>query len=360
MNILHIQYTGNIGGIEKLSKDIGLKSKKDKNTFMFVHAGGEICEEMKSAGLDVCEYNYKNSDVIPVYKEIKNLIKQRKISVLVVHSPAPLVWLACLLYAKEKEKIKMIVYVHNGYLQITERSSIRKYMYNMLLNKCDHIVAISKFVKNTVLENTKIKPKKISVVYNGIDTTIYGKSDEKQKKAYVKIIYVGRLIEEKGVQVLIKAMALLRNKDKFRLDIVGDGPYRKELEEQIKGLNLDSTVKMVGNKRDIPKRLSESDIFVHPAIWDEGFGITIVEAMRSGLICVAFAKGAIPEIIDNNISGFLVEEVSQKNLAEKIEYAGEIVDLDIGMSIQKNAMEKAKEFSIENLTEKLHEIYESL
>ena len=71
--------------------------------------------------------------------------------------------------------------------------------------------------------------------------------------------------------------------------------------------------------------MSNADIFIHPAIWEEGFGITIIEAMARGKLCIASKRGAIPEIISDGVNGLLVESANAKQLAEKIKYVGEIM-----------------------------------
>lgn len=359
MNILHLQYAGKTGGIEKLSKDIGLASKDDNNIFMFVHEGGVLCEEMKAAGLNVQEHSFENRNILGLYKTINKMVEKYKIDVIIIHHPAPLIWMSCLLYANKKKRAKLIVYVHNSYAEIVKFNILRKGIYNYLLEKSDYIIAISKFVKSTVLENTKISNEKISVIYNGVNVSSY-KTTESPHELPIKLIYVGRLIPEKGVQVLIKAMALLENKKDYILDIVGDGYYKKELESLVQKLDLHSNVKFLGNQRDIPQRLQSADIFVHPAIWEEGFGITIVEAMSSGLVCIAFDKGAISEIIDNNINGFIVSEDTAESLALKIKEVKEIFNKEKGRLIREQAIVKSKEFTIEKLVDQLHNLYENL
>lgn len=360
MNILHLQYAGKTGGIEKLSKDIGLASKDDKNIFMFVHEGGVLCEEMKTAGLNVQEYSFDNRNILGLYRAINEMVDNYKIDAIVIHHPAPLIWIACLLYAKKKNRAKLIVYVHNCYAEITKFHWLRRSIYDLLLKKSDHIIAISKFVKSTVLESTKISDEKITVAYNGVDTKSYSIETKTSHDLPIKLIYVGRLIPEKGVQVLIEALSLLENKEDYVLDIVGDGYYKKELESMIDRLGLKSNVRLLGNQRDIPQRLHNADIFIHPAIWEEGFGITIVEAMSAGLVCIAFKKGAIPEIIDTDINGFIVEEDTPEALAAKIQELKEMFNTSKYGLIQKEAIIKSKKFTIEKLVERLHQIYENL
>ena len=94
---------------------------------------------------------------------------------------------------------------------------------------------------------------------------------------------------------------------------------------------------------------------MHPAIWQEGFGITIAEALSYGKICIASNRGAIPEIIESKKNGFLFEAEDSDALANIIKYVCSTMSKEQRLEIQKNAVERARDFSIEKLMQQLHE-----
>ena len=93
---------------------------------------------------------------------------------------------------------------------------------------------------------------------------------------------------------------------------------------------------------------------MHPAIWEEGFGISIIEAMSCGKICIASRKGAIPEIIDDGVNGFLVESNKEDELSKKIMEVSKMTD-EQRIIIEENARKRANDFTIDVLQEKLHD-----
>ena len=100
---------------------------------------------------------------------------------------------------------------------------------------------------------------------------------------------------------------MLKEKD-FEFQIIGDGPYKTKLESLVKEQHLENKVVFLGTRYDVSQLLEKADIFVHVPIIEEGFGITIVEAMASGKLCICSNSGAISEIIENDGNGFLVNE----------------------------------------------------
>ena len=358
--ILHLEYSGNTGGIEKLCKDIGINAKKDKHYFIFVHEGGVFYEQMKESGLDTECLHLENKDIVKLYRHVRKFAYENRIDTIIIHHPAPLMWLSMLLYLEVSHNAKVLVYVHNTYDEITKYSKTRKKVYDELLKKCDGIITISEFVKKTVINHTDISEEKVKVIYNGVKCLNLTNAYKGSLNNPIKIIYVGRLIEKKGVQILLKAIALLKDRTRYAVQIIGDGPYRVELEKMSKDLQITQYVKFYGNQRNVTEWLTQADIFIHPAIWQEGFGITIVEALSCGKICIASNRGAIPEIIEDGKNGFLFDAENPDALAKKIRYVCNTMSDEQRLSIQQNAIAHAQNFSIEKLLQQLHEYVFSL
>lgn len=357
MRVLHFLYAGDTGGIEKLCKDIGQNSHEDKNYFFFVHSGGWICNEMRTLGLPTEIMGLRNKDVVKLYQAIREYADKLDADWLVVHHPAPLIWLAMRFYLCKKRRAKVAVYVHNTYLENVKQRWSKEIMYGSLLRKCDGVIAVSHYVKETILKHVNIPSEKITVIYNGICVQQYQTEYRSKVELPVKLIYVGRLIPQKGVQMLLQALSLVKCKTDYRLQIVGDGSYRKKLEKLTDNLGLHDIVTFEGVRQDVAVYLQNADVFVHPAVWEEGFGITIVEAMSAALVCIAYQKGAIPEIIENEHSGFIIKECDTSALAEQLEKTKARLLEDNLIEMRKAAKIRANSFSIENVIEELHQFY---
>lgn len=156
--------------------------------------------------------------------------------------------------------------------------------------------------------------KKVEIVYNSIDTNFFKPNPKVTRKDIV--VYIGRLIEGKGVQDLIKAFKMI-NEQSFELHIVGAGNYRNELE---KIASDDKRIFFLGEKNgdQIKKILNESKIFVNPS-YSEGFPTSVLEAGSMGTAVIATDVGGTREIINNNVNGFLISPHDAKTLREKLQ-----------------------------------------
>ena len=121
-----------------------------------------------------------------------------------------------------------------------------------------------------------------------------------------RLLSVGRLEPQKGFDVLLRAMAIVRGRvPEARLSIAGEGGERAALEDLIDTLGLEENVTLLGRREDVPELMREATALVHPARW-EGFGLVLLEAMREGLPVIATRVGAIPEVVEDGVTGRLV------------------------------------------------------
>ncbi len=141
-----------------------------------------------------------------------------------------------------------------------------------------------------------------------------------------EVLFVGRLVERKGVEVLVRAVALLRERRDIRLRIVGQGAWRPRIEQAIRVCGIQDAVKLMGRVDDEELRrvYDDSDLFVLPAIVDakgdtEGLGVVLIEALRAGLPVIASDAGGIPDIVVGGETGWLVPPNDVGALARAID-----------------------------------------
>jgi len=165
----------------------------------------------------------------------------------------------------------------------------------------------------------------------------------------VKVLYVGVLKPEKGVQYLIEGLNLLLKKGyTARLTIVGDGPIKENLEDLIDSLNLQNKISLLGYVPigvDLLKIYGEHDIFVLPSV-SEGTPRVLLEAMASKLFVIATDVGGVSFTISNGYNGVLVEPKSAHDICDSIIEA--INNHEKRMKIVNNGFEFAKNNTIED------------
>ncbi|MCE5184850.1 MAG: glycosyltransferase [Planctomycetaceae bacterium] len=184
--------------------------------------------------------------------------------------------------------------------------------------------------------------------------------------AKVRLLSVGRLVEMKGRQYAIEAIAKLNSKYAIQYDIVGDGPLHGDLQTLISRLGLEETVTLWGwvSTDQLAEFYENAHLFIHPSITSsdgnqEGQGVVLLEAQAHGLPVIATQHSAFPESLRDNVTGFLVPERDAAALAEKIEYL--ILNSHLWPEIGKQGRRFAKEhFDAKTLNRELLALYESI
>jgi glycosyltransferase involved in cell wall biosynthesis len=163
--------------------------------------------------------------------------------------------------------------------------------------------------KATARDLEAIGGKSPLVVPNGVDLEYFGSIDA--SKSHSDIIFIGRLIRDKNVELLLEACAILRNKfPKVQIVIIGDGPERAALEKKSANLGLDTNVHFRGflsSYDQVAALLKSSKVFAFPSS-REGFGIVVLEAMTCGLpvVTVRHEKNAAADLVRDGENGFVV------------------------------------------------------
>ncbi|MBO5094464.1 MAG: glycosyltransferase family 4 protein [Lachnospiraceae bacterium] len=177
------------------------------------------------------------------------------------------------------------------------------------------LVANSKGLK-TLAEKFDCR-KEIQTIPNGVDIKFFEENAEKKEAEEYRILFVSRLIERKGLQFVLPQLRRLQKacKKKIMLTVVGDGPYRTELEHLVKEEGIEDCVKFVGqkNKSELQAYYKDADVFILPSK-KEGMPNVVLEAMASGLPIVMTPCEGSEELIDGN--GYVAEAGA---FAEKLE-----------------------------------------
>lgn len=367
MNVLHLLSSGGIGGIETLCTEYA-KYSLHKNIFVFLLGEQRtICEKMRKQGTPVYEINYSKVDIRRTFKALSRLCEEYKIDVIVEHHSSPILYLYILGLKYKYNFLHSVMYVHSNAADLIKGKGVgynlRRIILQLGLRRADCVVAISNSVKMSILQTFGVKESKIKVIYNGVDVrkfTPQRRTNAKSEFPGLKIIYVGRLIREKGVQTILNELSYLDSSIIYKFLIVGDGNYRTELERIVKEKELKNNVSFLGTRNDVETLLQQCDVFVHMPIWEEGFGITIVEAMSTGLICICNDRGAIPEIIQNNVNGFLLDHRKKGELSKKLEELFSTYENEHWDTIRANAITTAKKYSIDGFSKALDELLECI
>ncbi len=239
-------------------------------------------------------------------------------------------------------------------------------IWNFQRYKFENFIFISKYLQN-IFDDHGFQYKNCAIIPSSIlvpsdDIIDFNHSFDHNR---INLIFVGRIVKEKGIHVAIAALDLLKKWSwEFNLDIIGDADedYKKSLLKLIDDLGLNKNVKFLGKypPDELKSYYKKYDIFLHPCIWNEPFGKTIIEAMSCGVPVIASGTGGIPEIIIDHENGILVPPNDPLKLAEAIKELAE--NPSLVKKIRENGFSCVKERhspsrGLENIEKFLYKIY---
>jgi colanic acid/amylovoran biosynthesis glycosyltransferase len=221
--------------------------------------------------------------------------------------------------------------------------------FSLVFDKADLILPVCQHFKNQLIQ-FGCPPEKILVHHSAIDCSKY-KYNQKDSvdKNQITIVSIGRLHKKKGFKYLIQAVDELRLKYKqMKCFIFGEGGEKSTLEKEITTKNMENYVFLKGHvpHQSIPEILYNADLFVLPSCCvlengnQEGIPNVLMEAMAAGLPVISTFHSGIPELIEDEISGFLVPQNSSILLVKKIIYVIEHPELweSIGKAARKKVL----------------------
>ena len=238
-------------------------------------------------------------------------------------------------------------------------------VYDELFQQGDFFVTNCEFFRQRAI-SLGCDEDKIVVLGSGIDcskfafTPRYFPADDT-----VRIATIGRLIEKKGIEYGIRAIAYLAEAcPNLEYNIIGDGPLKEHFQKLIAELNVGHIIKLVGWKQqeELIEILDNSHILIAPSVTASNGNQdapvnTLKEAMAMGLPVIGTLHGGIPELIDDGISGFLVPERDAEAISDKVLYLIEHQEIwtDMGASGRKRVEQK---YDMNKLNERLVDIYQ--
>lgn len=197
----------------------------------------------------------------------------------------------------------------------------------------DRYVAVANGAAEHLIREEGLPREKLCVIHNGVDVARFASGDRAATRARLGldprdfvIAHVAVLRPEKGHDVLLAAAARVRERvPHARFLLIGDGPQRDAIESRRAELGLDATVRLLGQRSDLPDLLAAADAAVlasHDRV--ETFPNSILEAMAARLPIVATAVGSLDELVEDGVTGFLVRSGDSIALADRlIELAGD-------------------------------------
>jgi len=295
--------------------------------------------------------------------KLAKLLRKEHFDIIHVHWPFPMGLFGIL--AKSINKGKLILTFYGVEFVLTGKVPFGNLILKLIIKFADKVTAISTYAKSLVRKEYNVPVSVIPYTSSFSIDSIIDKSKRGDKEKKVKtVLFVGRLIERKGVKYLISAMPKVLDKINARLEIVGSGPLSEELKRLIVKLRLEKNVNLRGRVDDqaLADLYRKCDVFVLPSIKDkwgdtEGLGVVLLEAMGFKKPVIASEIGGITDIVKHGQTGLLVKQKNVEGLADAIVKI--LQDNKLSLTLAENGLSYLKNnFSWKETIRKTKELYE--
>ncbi len=358
MKLIRLTTSLDFGGVEKrieISAKEFITREDVKLYVVAIGKGGAISNALTELGIETILLN--ESYKIPSIRTIFRLYRLfKKIKPDVVHTSgaeANFHGLIAAFFAGVKMRIGEEIGFPNHHAKWQK-------VFRITYGFANKVIGISQAVVDKIVELGEVKLEKAVVVHNPVaikDISISIKqSDEKE----LIFISVSRLVAIKNLDHMIKSFRFVLNHTDIplKLHIVGDGPEKSSLTELVNTLGIADKVIFFGFQENINNFLGKADVYLLPS-FSEGFSIALVEAMLARLTCIATNVGGPVEIVNNSITGFLInpndKEDLQKHMLHVLNLTTKQRD-DLGIQARKEVLRR---FTPQIYVDKLLAIYEN-
>lgn len=216
------------------------------------------------------------------------------------------------------------------------------------------IICVSEYDRQIAI-GTGMDSRRLTVVRNGVMDEAVSSTKHKQDRQAVKIAMVARFAPQKDHYTVIKAMKKLKGAE---LILIGDGSLSKQVETWLREFDIESRVKLLGFRNDIPAILSQVDILALISNW-EGLPLSIVEGMRAGLPVVASDVGGVKEAVADGKTGYLIPRKDSETLALRLQQLVKNKELRQQMG-QAGRQKYEAEFRFERMYSQTVAVYQAL
>ena len=224
---------------------------------------------------------------------------------------------------------------------------------------CDRFVALNTAVVDELVA-VGVPRSRIISIPNGVRTESAPSRTDHRTGGPVRIVFVGRLHEQKGIETLLAAAVRLDEPaaDRMRVELIGEGPHREYLESMIRDLDLTDTVTLTGVVDDVDTRLRAADVFVLPSR-AEGLSNALLEAMANGVPPVVSDVPGNTDVIEHEVNGLRFSVGDPESLATGLDRLidDEVLRTRLGRQARRHV---EREYSLTSVVDRYVDLYESL
>ena len=355
MHIVHVIYYLDIGGGEIFLRAIvrALAARGVTQHVFTVGPRGRLAAEIDASGIPVAAFNKSSKVGLVTIGRMAAAIRQLGPDLVQTHGEAGLFWGVPAARLSRKRVVSLIY-------QTREESTLKTLATRALLRLPDQVIVGSQAAADFARDQFQMAHDAVRTIYCGIEVAPISQRQPQVAAAAEGpvLVTVGRLVPAKGHDILLQAFALLRQQfSSARLVIVGDGPERQALERQARDLGVENRVTFAGTVYPTTTVLAQADVFVFPSL-NEPQGLALLEAYAARVPVVASRTAGIPEMLEHEVDGLLVDPGDVSSLVAAIRRM--VTDEGLRSGCVAHAYGRLRNFDVRTLAEEYLDVYRGL
>lgn len=358
MRIAQILPELNVGGVETGTVDLAKALKRRGDEPYVISSGGVLVAELIKSNIPHLQLPVHQKSVasLALVKTIASFLERERIDIIHARSRVP-AWLAYL--AARRTNCDFVTTCHGYY---------SKHLLSRVMGWGKRVIVISHSIGRRMIDDFGVSPERITLVHRGVDLSRYSfvqdKYDKPQKGNF-KIINIGRITPIKGHEEFIRAVHILsRRVPNIEAWIVGapdpgKEAYFRALKLMVHRLGLESQIKFLGTRRDVPELVKEADLLVLSSKIPEAFGRVLIEAGAVGTAVAASRIGGILDVIDHEQTGLLFSPEDDEEMAQTMErvFRNRAESRTFSHALRKKV---EREFTLDQMVEKTCRVYQEV
>ena len=204
-------------------------------------------------------------------------------------------------------------------------SRFHRFAMKQLLKRATLVAPMSQFIADECAQLLPACARKCHVIWN-IPPTFASSPEPRDVETNpadgLRIVYVGQMTEKKGVRVLIESLGQIHDEIPFECRIVGGSQFssgfEKEMHTLVESLGLSHLITFTGRIPDPTPHYQWANLHIAPSLYEEPFGLVIVEAKRAGIPSIVFPRGGMPELVDHGKNGWICDTADVKGLTQAL------------------------------------------
>ncbi len=326
--VCHVLHSLNVGGAEVLAANL-TRRLQDRFRLLLVCLDelGPLGEQLQREGFQVVVLGRRRGVDWSCMRRLAACCRDEHVQLIHAHQYTPFFYAAASGLFRRRPPV---LFTEHG-RWFPDHPRTKRILFNrLMLRPRDRVVGVGKSVRHALIHNEGLRPERVGVIYNGINIATFAngggptavRSQVRRELGIgdddLILLQVARLDALKDHLTAIRALERVSKRwPDVKLLLAGEGPEQSAIAGEIRRRNLESQVRFLGSRSDVPRLLHSADIFLLTSV-SEGIPLTVIEAMAAGLPVVATRVGGVPEIVEEGTTGWLAPAGDDAKLADAV------------------------------------------